>query len=172
MPAEYHACEACHIPAKLKAFALEPPSCSANTFAKKVASAIPEPLQPALIPILETIASLSQQIRAYDRQIEALCESKYPETKLLRNVSGVGPLTLYPHPGGSAALPQDTDPRSVWSPSEINPEIAIPSCASRTPSCAACSSHLPSTSSGPSDRTATCVGGDCGSPRAVERTPK
>ncbi len=43
--------------------------------------------------VLETIASLSQQIRAYDRQIEALCESKYPETKLLRNVSGVGPLT-------------------------------------------------------------------------------
>jgi transposase len=45
------------------------------------------------MPILETIASLSQQIRTYDRQIEALCESKYPETKLLRKVSGVGPLT-------------------------------------------------------------------------------
>ena len=87
MPAEYHACEACHIPAKLKAFALEPPSCSAKTFANKVAPSIPEPLQPALTPILDTIASLSQQIRAYDRQIEALCENKYPETKLLRNVS-------------------------------------------------------------------------------------
>ena len=69
------------------------PSCSANYFATKVAPSIPEPLQPALIPILDTIASLSQQIRAYDRQIEALCASMYPETKLLRNVSGVGPLT-------------------------------------------------------------------------------
>lgn len=79
--------------AKLKDKVREPSSCSANYFATKVASAIPEPLQPALLPILETIASLSQQIRAYDRQIEALCKNKYPETKLLRNVSGVGPLT-------------------------------------------------------------------------------
>jgi transposase len=76
-----------------KSFGDRLPSCSANYFATKVAPSIPEPLQPALMPILETIASLSQQIRTYDRQIEALCESKYPETKLLRKVSGVGPLT-------------------------------------------------------------------------------
>ena len=49
----------------VKSFGDRLPSCSANTFAKKVASAIPEPLQPALLPILETIASLSLQIRAY-----------------------------------------------------------------------------------------------------------
>jgi transposase len=82
-----------HVRGIVKSFGDRLPSCSANYFAKKVASDIPEPLQPALIPILETIASLSQQIRTYDQQIEALCESKYPETKLLRNVSGVGPLT-------------------------------------------------------------------------------
>ena len=70
----------------------QPPG-SANYIAKKAASDIPEPLQPALIPILDTIASLTQQIRAYDRQIEDLCKSKYSETKLLRSVSGVGPLT-------------------------------------------------------------------------------
>jgi len=82
-----------HVRGIVKSFGDRLPSCSANYFAKKVASAIPEPLQPALLPILDTIASLSQQIRAYDRQIEALCESKYPETKLFRNVNGVGPLT-------------------------------------------------------------------------------
>lgn len=82
-----------HVRGIVKSFGDRLPSCSTNYFAKKAASDIPEPLQPALIPILDTIASLTQQIRAYDRQIEALCKSKYPETKLLRNVSGVGPLT-------------------------------------------------------------------------------
>ena len=69
------------------------PSCSADSFAHKVAPDIPEPLHPALLPILGTIASLTQQIREYDRQIEQLCQDPYPETKLLRKISGVGPLT-------------------------------------------------------------------------------
>jgi len=82
-----------HVRGIVKSFGDRLPSCSANYFAKKAVSDIPEPLQPALIPILDTIASLTQQIRTYDRLIEDLCKSKYPETKLLRNVSGVGPLT-------------------------------------------------------------------------------
>jgi len=69
------------------------PSCSADSFAHKVAPDIPETLHPALLPILDTIASLTKQIREYDRQIELLCQDQYPETKLLRKVSGVGPLT-------------------------------------------------------------------------------
>jgi len=69
------------------------PSCSADSFAHKVPPDIPETLHPALLPILETIASLTQQIREYDRQIEQLCQDQYPETKLLRKISGVGPLT-------------------------------------------------------------------------------
>jgi len=82
-----------HVRGIVKSFGDRLPSCSANYFATKVAPSIPEPLQPALIPILDAIASLSQQIRGYDRQIEALCDNKYPETKLLCNVSGVGTLT-------------------------------------------------------------------------------
>lgn len=69
------------------------PSCSADSFAQKVAPDIPETLHPALLPLLETIASLTQQIREFDRQIEQLCQDQYPETKLLRKISGVGPLT-------------------------------------------------------------------------------
>ena len=69
------------------------PACSADSFASKAALAIPEELQPALLPILDTIAALTHQIREYDRQIEQLCQDPYPETKLLRKVSGVGPLT-------------------------------------------------------------------------------
>lgn len=69
------------------------PSCSADSFADKVAADVPETLRPALAPILETIACLTQQIRGYDRTVEALCSEGYPETKHLRGISGVGPLT-------------------------------------------------------------------------------
>jgi transposase len=69
------------------------PSCTADSFAHKVAPDIPEPLRPALVPILESIASLTQQIKSYDHKAEDLCSARYPETKLLRRISGVGPLT-------------------------------------------------------------------------------
>jgi len=69
------------------------PSCSADSFAHKVAADIPETLRPALAPILDTIACLTQKIRGYDRTIETLCSEGYPETKRLRLISGVGPLT-------------------------------------------------------------------------------
>ncbi len=42
---------------------------------------------------LDTVAALTQQIREYDRIIESLGQEHYPETKLLRKISGVGPLT-------------------------------------------------------------------------------
>jgi transposase len=42
---------------------------------------------------LETIASLTQRIRQYDRQLETISEERYPETELLRQVEGIGPLT-------------------------------------------------------------------------------
>jgi transposase len=69
------------------------PSCSADSFAHKVAPDIPEPLRPALAPILDTIASLTQQIKSYDQKNEELCGERCPETRLLREISGVGLLT-------------------------------------------------------------------------------
>jgi transposase len=48
---------------------------------------------PALGPILETIGSLTRRIREYDRKLEAIAKEHFPETELLRQVEGVGPLT-------------------------------------------------------------------------------
>jgi transposase len=48
---------------------------------------------PALGPILEQIGSLTQRIRDYDRRLEAISKDRYPETELLRQVEGIGPLT-------------------------------------------------------------------------------
>ena len=44
-------------------------------------------------PVLETNASLTERIKAYERKLEALAEEHHPETKLLRQVRGVGPLS-------------------------------------------------------------------------------
>jgi transposase len=39
------------------------------------------------------IGSLTQRIRQYERQLEKVSEEHYPETGLLRQVEGIGPLT-------------------------------------------------------------------------------
>jgi transposase len=39
------------------------------------------------------IGSLTERIRQYDRRLEAIAKEHYPETELLREVEGVGPLT-------------------------------------------------------------------------------
>ncbi len=43
--------------------------------------------------LVATIDGLTQRIRALDRQIEAVGQERYPETALLRQVAGVGPVT-------------------------------------------------------------------------------
>ena len=75
----------------VKASSSRLPSCSADSLAHKVAPDIPETLHPALLPVLETIASFTRQIREYDRQIEQLCQDQYPETNLFSNPAGVKP---------------------------------------------------------------------------------
>jgi transposase len=69
------------------------PKCPARSFHNKAAEHIPEALLPALGPILKQISSLTQRIRDYDRQLEEISKESYPETGLLRQVEGIGPLT-------------------------------------------------------------------------------
>lgn len=69
------------------------PKCSAESFHRKVEDRIPEMLKPALQPVLEAIASLTEQIAIATRQLEKLADERYPETHILRQVKGVGPIT-------------------------------------------------------------------------------
>ncbi len=82
-----------HVRGMVKSSGSRLPTCTAGNFANKTALALPEGLQPALLPILDAIAALTQEICAYDRLIETLCQESYPETEQLRRISGVGPLT-------------------------------------------------------------------------------
>ena len=69
------------------------PKCPARSFHKRAQEHIPEALSPALEPVLRQIASLTERIRDYERQLEEISKERYPETELLRQVEGVGPLT-------------------------------------------------------------------------------
>ena len=82
-----------HVRGAVKSFGHRLPKCPARSFHKKAPEHIPEALSPALEPILEQIASLTERIREYDRKLETLSEEHYPQTELLRQVEGIGPLT-------------------------------------------------------------------------------
>jgi transposase len=82
-----------HVRGAVKSFGGRLPKCPAVSFHKRAAEHIPEALWPALEPLLETIGSLTQRIRDYDRKLEMLAKERYPETDLLRQVEGVGTLT-------------------------------------------------------------------------------
>jgi transposase len=82
-----------HIRGAVKSFGARLPKCTAESFHNRVAEHLPQELAPALEPILKIIASLTERIRDYDRRLEGVAEESYPETKLLRQVHGVGVLT-------------------------------------------------------------------------------
>jgi transposase len=82
-----------HVRGAVKSFGHRLPKCPASGFHNKAAEHIPQALWPALGPILEQIGSLTERIRQYDRKLQEISKEHYPETGLLRQVEGVGPLT-------------------------------------------------------------------------------
>lgn len=59
---------------------------------KKCCSALPEYMKPAITPLLQQICYLDLAIKEYDRLIRKVCK-KYPATKILQQITGVGELT-------------------------------------------------------------------------------
>src|SRR5215471_16036602 len=49
-------------------------------------------VQGVLVPLLEEVESLTEKIKDSDRKIEQIAREDYPETALLQQVGGVGPL--------------------------------------------------------------------------------
>lgn len=82
-----------HVRGAVKTSGARIPTVSAEAFASKAREYIPRELRRALMPVLQTIAQLTSQIRVKDREIDRLCEERYPETKRLTQIRGVGNLT-------------------------------------------------------------------------------
>ena len=68
------------------------PKCGTETFHKICLDGLPEELRDVLKPILEQTGQLTEKIKGYDKKAEHLSLKEYPETKILRQVNGVGPL--------------------------------------------------------------------------------
>ncbi len=69
------------------------PTCSTPSFHTRVREELPKELEPALLPVLETIGALTRKIQCYEKRIERLASKRYPVTEVLRQIAGVGPLT-------------------------------------------------------------------------------
>jgi transposase len=69
------------------------PRCSVEAFPKSAAPHVPRELRVAVPPLLEMIATLTKQIRVFDDQVEQAAEHRYPQTRLLRQIKGVGAIT-------------------------------------------------------------------------------
>jgi len=68
------------------------PSCDADQMDVEKLEALSADLRETLKPLLAEVESLTEKIKECDRKIEQIARDRYPETKLLRQVSGVGPL--------------------------------------------------------------------------------
>lgn len=82
-----------HMRGSVKSLGSRIPSCSAPSFYKQAQKNIPEKLKDALGPVIKLISDLTEQIKLYDQEIKKVSEENYPETKVMQQISGVGPIT-------------------------------------------------------------------------------
>jgi transposase len=68
------------------------PICDADQMGVQQAVSLTPKLQQVLEPLLKEVESLTERIKNSDREIEQIARKDYPETALLRQVAGVGPL--------------------------------------------------------------------------------
>jgi transposase len=82
-----------HARGTVKALGERLPACSAEAFARKARSQLPAALRSALEPMLDLIATMTEQLGGYDRQLATLARTRYPAVRLLTQPRGVGTLT-------------------------------------------------------------------------------
>jgi transposase len=68
------------------------PACDTDSMGVERMESLPEGMRDRLRPLLEQVESLTEKIHELDANIEQIAGTQYPETELLRQVSGVGTL--------------------------------------------------------------------------------
>ena len=66
-------------------------SCDADYVKESLADGLNEATQNAIRPLLKSVEEITKQIGVYDKKIQEI-EKRYPETKVLKQVNGVGTL--------------------------------------------------------------------------------
>lgn len=81
-----------HVRGAVKTLGVRLSKSSSESF-HKLQAQIPPKLSEALNPVMVSIETLTQQIRCCERLIEDKSERQYPETEILRQVTGVGAIS-------------------------------------------------------------------------------
>lgn len=68
------------------------PGCGTEQMGVEKLAALPAGLRETLAPLVEQVESLTQKIRESEGRIEQMARDEYPETAVLKQVTGVGPL--------------------------------------------------------------------------------
>jgi transposase len=82
-----------HVRGTVKSMGARLAKCSADVFATRAPSELPQELRETLLPLVETIRELTRRIAEYDRRVNAIAAETYPVVARLRAPAGVGPLT-------------------------------------------------------------------------------
>ncbi len=82
-----------HVRGAVKSFGARLPKCSAEAFVNTTKDSVPEALQGALGPMLALTDQLTRTIARYDREVQKLVQTRYPEVERLTQIKGVGALT-------------------------------------------------------------------------------
>lgn len=69
------------------------PGKSPGSMHKLDLSALPKGIASVVAEVMPVLQRMTEQIRQFDRKMEAIAETRYPETQLFRQVHGVGPIT-------------------------------------------------------------------------------
>lgn len=69
------------------------PKADARYLAQKARGVLPEVLRPALEPLLDVLDAIDEQIKQLDAAIAQMARTRYPQTRHLTQVTGVGDLT-------------------------------------------------------------------------------
>lgn len=95
------------------------PGSSTPAFPQKVRDSGQADAWPGLSNLLLVLETLNEQIRDLNRQIERVCQERYPQTMLLRQVPGVGPITAL------ALVLKVEDPQRFTKSRELGPFLSL-----------------------------------------------
>ena len=82
-----------HVRATVKAHGHRVERCSTDAFSKRARTSLHAAVLEIVTPVLDVIEGISLTIARYDKQIETLAATKYPDTFWLQQIKGVGALT-------------------------------------------------------------------------------
>ena len=68
------------------------PACDTDSMGVEKMAGLPAEMRETLRPLVEQVESLTEKIKELEVKIEQIARTQYPETELLRQVSGVGTL--------------------------------------------------------------------------------